>query len=127
MAGIYLLTVMQEFSAAHEVRGHPGKCARMHGHNWKVAIEVAATTLNNIGIGLDFYDMKQALAELIDTLDHQNLNMIPPFDTINPTAENLAAWFYQQLSRQIKSSTYKIASVQIWETDRCSVRYSEND
>jgi queuosine biosynthesis protein QueD len=127
MTGIYLLSVIQEFSAAHEVRGHPGKCARMHGHNWKVEAEVAATQLNDIGIALDFYEIRIALSKLVDTLDHQNLNAIAPFDSINPTAENLAAWFYKQLSLEIKSNTYKLQAIKIWETERCSVRYSEND
>ena len=127
MTSTYLLSVIQEFSAAHEVRGHPGKCARMHGHNWKVEAEVRATELNDIGIALDFFDIRKALSVLVDSLDHQNLNAIPPFDTINPTAENLAAWFYNKLVAQISSSTYKLESIKIWETERCSVRYSAND
>lgn len=127
MTSTYLLSVIQEFSAAHEVRGHPGKCARMHGHNWKVEAEVQATELNDIGIALDFYDIRKALAELVDSLDHQNLNTIPPFDSINPTAENLAAWFYKRLASQISSDTYKLKAIKIWETERCSVRYSIDD
>lgn len=127
MTSTYLLSVLQEFSAAHEVRGHPGKCARMHGHNWKVEAEVQATTLNEIGIALDFFDIRKALSELVDALDHQNLNAIPPFDTINPTAENLAAWFYNKLAPQISSDSYKLKSIKIWETERCSVRYSIDD
>lgn len=127
MAGSYLLKVLVEFCAAHALRGYVGDCARLHGHNWKIEAEIKTSGVNDIGIAIDFKDIKRALKEIADTLDHRYLNEIPPFDTINPTAENVAAWFYQQLKPQITGNTAKLIAISLWETERSSVRYSEDD
>lgn len=127
MAGYYLLKVQIDFSAAHALRGYIGDCARLHGHNWKIEAEIKTSTLNEIGIAVDFKDVRRAMDEIADILDHRYINEIPPFDIINPTAENIAAWFYQQLAPQIKSPTDKLTAIRLWETDRASVRYSEDD
>lgn len=127
MTGLFTLKVMLEFSAAHALRGYVGDCARVHGHNWKVEAEIKARGLNDIGIALDFKDMRKAMKEIIDTLDHQFLNELPPFDRLNPTAENLAMWFFTQMKPIVQAEQQHLAAVRIWETDRCSVRYSEDD
>lgn len=127
MAGSYNLKVLIEFSAAHALRGYVGDCARLHGHNWKIEAEINTTHLNEIGIAVDFKEIRKSMKEIADTLDHQYLNEIPPFDTLNPTAENVAAWFYKQLAPMIYSATHKLRAITLWETERASVRYSEND
>jgi 6-pyruvoyltetrahydropterin/6-carboxytetrahydropterin synthase len=127
MAGTYLLRVLIDFSSAHALRGYVGDCARIHGHNWKVEAEIKTHGVNDIGIAVDFKDIRKVMEEIASGLDHQYINEIPPFDTINPTAENLAAWFYQQLAPVINNSTQKLNAICLWETERASVRYSEND
>lgn len=127
MAGSYLLKVLVEFSAAHALRGYVGDCARLHGHNWKIEAEIKTMGVNDIGIAVDFKDIRHVMKEIADTLDHRYLNEIPPFNTINPTAENLATWFYQQLKLQITGNTAKLVAISLWETERASVRYSEDD
>lgn len=127
MAGSYLLRVLIEFSAAHLLRGYVGDCARLHGHNWKIEAEIKSLSVNDIGIAADFKDIRKAMDKIADQLDHRYLNEIPPFDTINPTAENVSAWFYQQLSPLVNSTTQKLNAISLWETDRSSVRYSEDD
>lgn len=99
----------------------------MHGHNWKVETEVLARKLDNIGIAIDFKTVKTATRKLADSLDHRYLNEIEPFDRINPTAENLACWFYQQLGRILNREHVKVSAVTLWETDTACVRYSEED
>lgn len=126
MPGIYTLKVQTEFSAAHALRGYVGDCARIHGHNWKVEIEITAKQLNEIGLGVDFKDIKRAAREVIDVYEHQYLNEIPPFDTINPTAENIVELFYRQLKSVVNDSVIALKSVTLWETDRASVKYSED-
>jgi 6-pyruvoyltetrahydropterin/6-carboxytetrahydropterin synthase len=123
--GLYTLKVHAQFCSAHALRDYPGDCRRLHGHNWKVETEVAAQVLDNIGIAIDFKAIKAATRQLADSLDHQFLNDIEPFDRINPTAENLAAWFYRQLSTTLNSAHVKVAAVTLWETDNACVRYSE--
>lgn len=125
MAGRYLMRIVTDFAAAHLLRGYPGICSRLHGHNWTVEVEVAATTLDEIGMGMDFRDIKQATKRIIDDMDHRNLNDLPPFDQINPTAENIAAYIYKGLCRDVNDSRVKIQSVTLWETDRACVTYTE--
>jgi 6-pyruvoyltetrahydropterin/6-carboxytetrahydropterin synthase len=120
----YTLKVLTEFASAHTLTGYPGACSRMHGHNWKVEVEVIAGTLDQTGMALDFKRIKQAANEVGNKLDHQYLNDIPPFNQLNPTAENIAAWFFQELSHNLNTEHAKVHSVTLWETDRACVKYS---
>lgn len=120
----YTLKVLTEFASAHTLAGYPGACSRMHGHNWKVEVEVIAGTLDETGMAIDFKRIKQAANEVGARLDHRYLNEIPPFDRLNPTAENIAAWFFQELSRNLNTEHAKVHSVTLWETDRACVKYS---
>jgi 6-pyruvoyltetrahydropterin/6-carboxytetrahydropterin synthase len=120
----YTLKVLTEFASAHTLAGYPGACSRMHGHNWKVEVEVIAGTLDQTGMALDFKRIKQAANEVGNKLDHQYLNDIPPFNELNPTAENIAAWFFQELSRNLNTEHARVHSVTLWETDRACVKYS---
>jgi 6-pyruvoyltetrahydropterin/6-carboxytetrahydropterin synthase len=125
MQARYRLTVFAEFAAAHTLRDYPGDCSRLHGHNWKAEVEVEATELDQYGMGIDFKVIRQAARTLAEQLDHRNLNDIAPFDRINPTAENIAAWFYRGLSEMLNTATVRVTAVTIWETDRARVKYSE--
>jgi len=126
MSATYTLKILADFASAHTLRDYPGDCSRMHGHNWKLEVEVTATVLNEFGMGMDFKTIKTATRKLAKTLDHRYLNDIPPFDTVNPTAENIAQYFYQNLSKTLNIDTAKISGVTLWETDRACVRYSED-
>ena len=121
------MKILTDFSAAHFLREYEGPCSRLHGHNWKVEVNVSCKVLNEIGMGVDFSDIKAATRILIEKMDHQNLNDIPPFDKLNPTAENLAAYFYQQLSNELNDARVAVKNVTIWETDRACVSYTEED
>ncbi len=121
----YTLKVVTDFAAAHSLRGYPGDCAKLHGHNWKVEVEVVASRLDEIGIGLDFKTIRKEAKAVCDRLDHEYLNELPPFDRINPTAENIAAHIFTELRRRLDSDTVRVAAVTIWETERASVRYTE--
>ncbi len=127
MAPRYLLTVVTDFSSAHTLRGYPGACARLHGHNWKLEVEVEARALDALGMGVDFKVIKQAARELAGQLDHRYLNDIPPFDRENPTAENLAAFFYRGLSQRLNDGRVRVRAVTLWETERACVRYEETE
>lgn len=127
MTARYTLKVITDFASAHTLRGYPGACSRMHGHNWKVEVEVLATALDEIGMGVDFKVIKQAARALGDTLDHRYLNEIPPFDRINPTAENIAAYFYRGLAEKLNNERIQVHAVTLWETERACVRYTEEN
>jgi 6-pyruvoyltetrahydropterin/6-carboxytetrahydropterin synthase len=125
MSAQYTLKVLAEFAAAHQLRGYPGNCSRMHGHNWKVEVEVTGTKLDDVGMVTDFKIMKRAAREVAERLDHFYLNDIAPFDTINPTAENLAAWFYREVGALLNNEHAQVSAVTLWETDRACVTYQE--
>ncbi|MGH9678786.1 MAG: 6-carboxytetrahydropterin synthase QueD, partial [Candidatus Acidiferrales bacterium] len=111
--------------AGHALRGYRGKCENPHGHNYKVRITVEGPGLDSIGLLCDFTQLKRAMREIISGLDHKYLNDQAPFDTINPSAENLAKYFFEETSRQIDAAPEgaRIASVTVWETDTASATY----
>lgn len=127
MTARYQLKVVTDFASAHTLRDYPGACSRLHGHNWKVELEVVAAQLNNVGMAIDFKVMKQAAREVGDGLDHRYLNDLEPFKEINPTAENIAAYMYKEISARINSDSIKVTALTIWETERACVRYSEEN
>ena len=127
MTASYLLKVVTEFASAHTLRDYPGACSRMHGHNWKVELEAEATSLDEVGMGIDFKKMKAAANEVGDRLDHRYLNDLEPFTEINPTAENIAAYMYREIAGLLNSDTIRVKAVTLWETDRACVRYSEEN
>lgn len=119
-----------EFSAAHSLRDYDGPCARNHGHNYRLEIVVRAERLNDQQMVMDFVDMDRLLAGVIKPLDHRNLNEVPPFDEINPTAEAIAAWFFGKLKPAVAETTggrAELARVRLWETPEACVTYSEEN
>jgi 6-pyruvoyltetrahydropterin/6-carboxytetrahydropterin synthase len=121
--GNFTLTVEVEFAAAHQLRNYEGNCARMHGHNWKVIVEMTGQQLDDVGMLIDFKTMKHAARETARQLDHYYLNDIAPFDRINPTAENIAVWFFDELSEALNRPNARISAITVWENDRSSVTY----
>ena len=125
MPARYTLKVVTDFAAAHSLRKYPGDCANLHGHNWKVEAEVTASALDELGIGMDFKHIRKETKAICDSLDHCYLNEIRPFDEINPTAENIAAYIYAELGKRLNSATTRVSAITIWETERACVRYTE--
>ena len=126
MAARYTLKILADFASAHTLRDYPGACARMHGHNWKVEVEVVAEQLDEVGMGVDFKVIKKATRDIADRLDHRYLNDLEPFSRINPTAENIAAYFHRELSAQLNSPGIRVHAVTLWETERACVRFVED-
>ena len=121
---MYELTVKSEFEAAHFIKDYPGKCARLHGHNWIVEAVAQGTQLNELGILIDFKILKSELNKVLDELDHQYLNELEIFATKNPTAENLAKEIFDKLSAsEIFEGTTKLTAIKIYETPKSCVTY----
>lgn len=123
----YTLKIVTDFAAAHTLRHYQGPCGRMHGHNWKLEVEVSARQLDDTGMVVDFKDIRQAAQQLSARLDHQYLNDIEPFNKLNPTAENIAAFFFQGLSALLNDDRVRVKAITVWETERACARYSEED
>ncbi|MBD3178435.1 MAG: 6-carboxytetrahydropterin synthase QueD, partial [Candidatus Latescibacteria bacterium] len=91
----YTVSTEIVFSASHTLKDYPGGCSRLHGHNWTVRVYYGFRSLDSQGITIDFLTLKSALEKvLLPRFDHTHLNEIPPFDSVNPTSENLAAEIY---------------------------------
>ena len=123
---MFEIKVKGEFDAAHRVAGYPGKCDRLHGHSWTVELSATGQQLDELGMLVDFKRVRGALMEVLDTMDHQYLNELPPFREVNPTAENLARYIYQVLAKQpIFGAQAHLQAVCVWESPHSSVTYSE--
>ena len=122
---MFVLKIVTDFASAHSLRNYPGDCARLHGHNWQVEVSVESEVLNDLGIAIDFREIKKQTKAVVKRLDHQYLNEIPPFDELNPTAENIAKYFYDEVAKLINNPDVRVCEVIIWETPRASVAYSE--
>ncbi|HEX2713395.1 MAG TPA: 6-carboxytetrahydropterin synthase QueD [Candidatus Acidoferrales bacterium] len=122
---MFQVSVEESFSAGHALRGYKGKCENPHGHNYKVRVTLEGPVLDSIGLLYDFVHLKQVMNEVIHALDHKFLNDMAPFDAINPSAENIAKYFYDQASKQMHRGPNgaRIASITVWETDSTAATY----
>ena len=122
---MFVLKIVTDFASAHSLRDYPGDCARLHGHNWQVEVSVCSQVLDDSGIAIDFREIKKQTKLVVKRLDHQYLNEIKPFDVLNPTAENIAKYFFDEIALLIPNKNVKVKEVMIWETPRSAVTYSE--
>ena len=120
---MFELTVRDEFSAAHQLRGYEGACENLHGHNWKVEVVVRGSRLNEIGILIDFKELKKALKEILSELDHRHLNEHPAFKDRNPSSENLARFIFERLEEKLAGKPVEVFRVTVCETERACASY----
>src|SRR5580700_10879766 len=95
---MFEVSVEQSFAAGHALRNYKGACENVHGHNFKVQVTLQGDSLDHAGMLVDFLDVKASMQDVIAKLDHRFLNEIAPFDVVNPSAENIAEYFYLQMS-----------------------------
>jgi 6-pyruvoyltetrahydropterin/6-carboxytetrahydropterin synthase len=125
---MYEVTVEAGFSSGHYLRNYHGKCENPHGHNYKVRVTLAGRELDGSGLLLDFKLLKNVLRPVIDRIDHQMLNDLEPFIELNPSAENIARYFYDQTNEQLAEMTagrVRVKDCTIWETDTTTATYYE--
>jgi 6-pyruvoyltetrahydropterin/6-carboxytetrahydropterin synthase len=125
---MYEVTVEAGFSSGHYLRNYFGKCENPHGHNYKVRVTLAGAELDATGLLLDFKLLKQVLKPTIERIDHQMLNDLEPFNELNPSAENLARYFFDQTNERLRGMTegrVRVKDCTVWETDTTSATYSE--
>jgi len=120
---MFHIFIKSHFSAGHHLRNYPGNCERPHGHNWKVEVAVKATGLDNLGMGIDFRTLKEALNKVLDSLDHHDLNGHTAFQSINPSSENIAVYIFNNLHKDLSHDRYGVHSVTVRETDNSGVTY----
>lgn len=121
---MYQISVEQHFDAAHFLRGYGGKCEAMHGHRYRAVLRVESSDLNDIGLAYDFVELKKHLAGVIARFDHTCLNDVPPFDELNPSAENIAADIYKELKSRLAAAPVTISAIEVWESPHTGVIYT---
>jgi 6-pyruvoyltetrahydropterin/6-carboxytetrahydropterin synthase len=125
---MFEITVEAGFSSGHYLRNYKGKCENPHGHNYRVLVTLAGAELDEAGLLLDFKLLKTLLRPVVEYLDHQMINDLEPFTELNPSAENLARYFYQQTSDQLDAMTggrVRVKDCTLFETDTSFARYYE--
>jgi len=130
---MFILKAEQSFDSAHFLSGYNGKCANIHGHRWKVVVEIKSDKLieggQQDGMIIDFGDLKKDLKEIVDDHDHaliiqkdtmrkETLKCLLEDDykvielDFRPTAENFSCYFYNTL----KDKGYDVKRVYVYET-----------
>jgi 6-pyruvoyltetrahydropterin/6-carboxytetrahydropterin synthase len=122
---MFEVSVEQSFAAGHALRNYKGACENVHGHNFKVLVTIEGAKLDEAGLLVDFLDVKESMSQVIAKLDHRFLNDVAPFDVLNPSAENIAEYFHQEMSRGLSANPnpVRIREVRVWETDIQSATY----
>ena len=121
---MFRIVVFDYFSSAHQLKGYQGQCEEVHGHNWKVEVELAGDRLDDIGLLVDFRAVKKILKNILDGLDHKMLNQVPPFDRINPSSELIARHIYTRFKQELTGDA-KVNSITVWESENSRAIYSE--
>jgi len=120
---MFEVSVEETFAAGHSLRNYKGKCENVHGHNYRVQVTIQGPQLDSIGLLVDFVEVKRLIHRVVDRLDHQFINELSPFDVLNPSAENLAKYFYDEISRGMNAAGPQVTEVKIWETDITNATY----
>jgi 6-pyruvoyltetrahydropterin/6-carboxytetrahydropterin synthase len=124
---MYRIGVKKQFSAAHRLEGHPGRCSRLHGHTWSVEAVFSATDTGADGMVVDFDQLGSALGEAVGPFDHVCLNDVEPFDKVPPTAENVARVVYKAVAERVASAGWaaRLELVTVWESREAWASFSE--
>jgi len=122
---MYEVFVDETFAAAHNLRNYKGKCENLHGHNYKVRVTLGGAELDASGLLYDFVHLKQMIHQVIHSLDHKYLNELAPFDVLNPSAENIARYIYDEAIKRMHQapSNAAISSITVWETETSAATY----
>ena len=127
---MFEVSVEKTFAAGHALRGYKGKCENVHGHNYRVQVMVEGTRLDDAGLLVDFVELKKLMDGVIERLDHQFINDVPPFTELNPSAENLAKYFYEEVNQRMDFAAFgspaRLSQVKVWETDTSIAVYRPN-
>lgn len=123
---MYEIKIITQFAAAHRLENFQGKCESLHGHNWKVEVFLVGDRLDEVGLLLDFGEVKARTHELLEEIDHRYLNELPAFQNQNPSSENLARYLYTQLTGSLNRHGVRVSRVSVWESDSACASYYQD-
>ncbi len=120
---MFELKVITRFAAAHQLKMVAEQCENLHGHNWKIEVCVTGDSLNSAGVLIDFGELKEHIAVIIDSLDHTFLNELESFKNGNPSSENIAFYIAHELQPIISELGINVSSVTAWESDNACATF----
>ena len=121
---MFRLKIHDYISSAHFLDGYQGKCENLHGHNWKIEMEVKGEMLDNLGMLIDFKLMREILSGVLKELDHCVLNDHEAFKSSNPSAEVISKYIYEQVQKKLPTGV-DLSSISVWEAEGSQAVYSE--
>ncbi|NMB75834.1 MAG: 6-carboxytetrahydropterin synthase [Myxococcales bacterium] len=124
---MFEVSVQTTISASHRLRGHQGKCEKLHGHNWRIEATAGREELDGLGMVVDFSIFRQMLKEATASFDHTDLNGLPEFERVNPSSENLARIVYERLRPRLARGGVRLLRVTVWETEGSAAVYHEEE
>ena len=120
---MYEITLKGGFSSCHNLYDEKGVFEPLHGHNFKVEVDLRRQELDSIGVVADFIVIKKELNAVLQQVDMAYLNKLPGLDGKNSSVENVARWIHDELSRRIKDKGVRIRRVTVWETEDAGASY----
>ena len=121
---MFEVTIITQFAAAHQLRDFGSECENLHGHNWKIEVTLAGDTLNDIGLLIDFKEVKKATQRLLKEIDHSFLNELDYFKSRNPSSENIAVYLFEKLSSELNNPSVRVTRVTAWESETACASYA---
>jgi len=120
---MFEVDIQRDFSAAHRLSGYEGNCSALHGHNWTVQIFVRTDDIDELGIAVDFRQLRENLDAVLAEMDHADLNSLPAFADCNPTSELLARLIYGKLASQLGDDRLQLSRVRVCESPGTGATY----
>jgi 6-pyruvoyltetrahydropterin/6-carboxytetrahydropterin synthase len=117
--------VEKTIACAHRLFDYNGPCEELHGHNYRIEVTYSGRELDRFGMLVDFTDVKKVFHAVLDGLDHKYLNELPAFQSLSPSAENIAYHVYQELKRTTFERA-RLTCVSVWETPTQVAVYRED-
>ena len=118
---MFEVKIETSFSAAHHLLNYKGNCENQHGHNWKVEVFVRGETLDKSNILVDFKVLKQEVNEIMELLDHKDINELEEFKGESPSSEFIAKFIFEQ----VRDVFPTVSKVSVWETPTSCASYFE--
>jgi 6-pyruvoyltetrahydropterin/6-carboxytetrahydropterin synthase len=118
----YEISAETTFAASHQLRDYKAPLEPLHGHNFRVEVFVTSESLPDTGYIVDFLELEAMVKEVVAPYDHRHMNDLPPFDELNPTTENMARFFYEELAKKIPEGA-ALRRVRVWEAPTYSASY----
>ena len=124
---MFIINIKSNFSAAHNLVGYKGDCAKVHGHNWNVRLALKCNKIDELGMTIDFKILKSKFNNLLQEFDHENLNSLKCFENSNPTSELIAQKIFEKAQLVFNNESTSVFEIEVSESEKYSVIYRPHE